>query len=730
MVFFAIYGLIAVFGKKSNLNIFRRNIFIQAFCVASLFALILEATLFNFPHYLKYFADGETHIIGVSPQDSTVMLTSDGTLAEKFFKKEDGTSLDSAANSVSGSVSDSVTLTRVPFKEEDSVALLGGMIFKNLNRRVTSIYVEPVFDDSTNWIKEIVEFTDELGTQAIAKTLYKGLPNTHHIPLQFCGKVSKLEISLSGAKNTGVSQIAINRQIPLYFSGLRLFVVTLLLFAVILFVYKPLRAKTAYLLFEYRFDPASRKQKVVYALSVAALILFSWICTYTSAVEDKPQVQQYNKYLVDALVAGRTNLEAGNPEKILKAERPYDLKWMEENGYKRDVDWMSDWIYYKGKFYCYFGVVPALLLYVPYNVITGDYLSNHCGIFIFAVISIILLARLWKFFVKKYMPNALFIFYLLSFITLFFVSGWFCPLRFTRFYSIVAAGGFMFVIAGILLLLESVEQEKPDRSKLFLACVCLALAVGCRPNLLLVSLIVPLVLWRHRLWKYLPLVAIPYIATAIPMCVYNYVRFGSIFDLGFNYNMTNINAIAYAALNPIGKIINMINTSLSYLFVPNRYTIFFPYVESVSQYDRFFWTIVKFYDRGYGMINFPIVLCSFFFFKSIFTKAERPKAFHISCAFLAIAAVLILANSWLAGFSGRYAFDFAVFIILPSLFYAYYWCNGGNNRIRQKVTYVLLVFSIFVGLFLCATTVTNDITTGDPALYQYLRQSLILMGTV
>jgi hypothetical protein len=739
MAFFAVYGVIAVFGKKSNLNIFRRNLFVQAFCVASLFAFVLEATLFNFQHYLKYFADGEVHTLGVSPQDSTVILTSDGTVAEMFFEKEAvAAARDSAADAASGNAA----LTETPFKEKDSIASLGGIRFKNLNRRITSIYIEPVFDSAES-ITAIIKDTDKSSTHIIKNSIYRGLPHTNHIQYQLCGNVSALEIVLAGTNNTGASQIAINRQIPLYFSGLRLFTVTFLFFTVILFAYKPFRAKMAYLLFEYRFEPASKKQNIIYAFSVMSLILFSWVCAYTSVVEERVQAKQYNKYLVDALIAGRTDLEAGNPEKMLNAERPYDLKWLDENGYERDAEWFADWAYYKGKFYCYFGLVPALMLYVPYNLITGNYLSNHGGIFIFAALSIILLARLWRFLVKKYMPNALFMFYLLSFFTIFFASGWFCPLRFTRFYSIVSAAGFMFVIAGVLLLLESVENEKPDRSKLFFACACFALAVGCRPHLLLASLIVPVILWRHKLWKYLPLTAIPYIAAAIPMCVYNYARFGSIFDFGFNYNMTNLNTAAYSLLNPIGKMMNIVGASLSYLFSVNKYSLFFPYVES-STGSNFLWPIVKFYDRGCGMLNFPIVFCLFFFFKSIIIKQERPKTFYISAVFLAISAALIFINSYLVGFSGRYTLDFAVFIILPSLFCAYHRCvgNGGTDfqpsenqnrvpvRVRQKVVYVLLVFSIFVGLFLFATTVTNDATPGSPVLYRYLRQSLALLGVV
>jgi hypothetical protein len=739
MAFFAVYGAIALFGKKSNLNIFRGNAFIRAFCAASLLAFILEATLFNFQHYLKYFADGEFHTLGVSPMDSTVILTSDGTAAEKFFKKKWNAATDSAAALISGGA-----LPEASFKENgDSTEIYGGVIFKNLNRRVTSVFIEPVFS-KTELIQVGLKTTDISHTGGGVTTIYRGLPHTGYIPLQRCGKISELEIALAGANTAGASKITINKQIPLYFSGLRLIVVTLLVFALILFAHKPLRAGISYLLFEYRFNPANRKQNLIYAFSAGALIIFSWICAYTSVVDDEVQAKQYNKYLVDALIAGRAHLEAGNPEKMLYAERPYDVRWLENNKYERDVDWMSDWVYYKGKFYCYFGVVPALLLYVPYNLITGNYLSNHGGIFIFAAISIILLARLWRFLVKKYMPDVRFMFYLLSFFTLFFASGWFCPLRFTRFYSIVSSAGFMFVIAGILLLFESVERDKPDRSKLFFACACFALAVGCRPHLLFASLTVPVILWKRKLWKYLPLAAIPYMAAAIPMCVYNYARFGSILDFGFHYNMTTLNTGAHSLLNPIGKMINIISASLSYLFTVNRYSLFFPYVESLPQHDRFLWAIPKFHDRGSGMLNFPIVLYLFFFLKSIIIKRYRSKTFYISAVFLAIAAILIVVNSYLVGFSGRYTIDFAFFIILPSIFCAYYRCAGDSGdigdvqartdgisvRLRYKATYILLAFSVFAGLFLFATTVTNDITPGNPVLYQYLRQSLILFGIV
>lgn len=748
----AICAITSILGRRFGLNFFIGRHLLLAFGAASLLALVLEVTLFNYSHYYsKYNAGPQTRLTEICPEDSTVFLTSDGTRAE---------------------------------------IVEGGVVFKELNRKVSSVFVTCEYKGNEA-IQLFTEMTDKESTKPIIKILRKHYPLLeNYIRLHPFGEVSELKVLLlypnaanpvndttnltktdtasiaeantvdttnlaaantaSPAKANTVNDTAnlakadivdltgvvINGTIPLYFSGLRVLALSVLFFGLILVGYKKFRVKTAYYLFDYKFDPINKKQNFVYAFSAALIILFSWICAYTSIVEDHPQAQQYNKYLVDALIEGRTNLEAGNPEKLLNAERPYDLGWLMTNGYEPLTDWMPDWAYYNGKFYSYFGVVPALALYVPYKMITGNYLSNHGGIFLFVALSIILMARLWKFLVKKYMPNVPFTFYLLSFLALFFTSGLFGPLRFTRFYSIVSAAGFMFTIAGILLLLESVDKKKIDRSKLFFSCLCFALVVGCRPNLVFVSLLVPVILWRHRLWKQLPLIIIPYILVAIPMCLYNHARFGSIFDFGVNYNLTTLNVAAHSLLSPSSRIIGTFVASISYLFSLNRYSFFFPYVQCLPQNDLFFsQAIWQFYDKGCGLINFPIVFSLFYFAKNIF-RSVKPKTYYLTLTFLAIGASLMILNSYFIGFSGRYTIDFAIFFILSSLFCAYHWCSDADQtniyqvRTRQKVTYVLLAFSIFVGLSLFATTITNDATPGSPALYRYLQFSLGVFGTV
>ncbi|MDR2578299.1 MAG: hypothetical protein LBC70_05755 [Chitinispirillales bacterium] len=698
----------------------------------------MEITVFNVPFYFRYLGGEELYTTVVSPQDSTVILTSDTTVTAKL-RAEFRHIERFPRGHTAFVIPDTADIVRLRSTARDSVMVASWVTFENINKKIFSIHIESVSNKFERTILSL-NFKDTVGTRRFDLFVQSGFPHSKYTPVMFAGNVTGFEIiSLGHDLLDQISKITINKPIPMYFSGLRLFVVSCLLFAFILLLRKNLRVKVSYFLFEYKFNPADKRQNFIYALIVALVILFSFITAFTSTSkywrEEYSGDRQYNVFLVDAILGGRAYLDFGRPEMLLIAERPYDLRWLDANNFHGGHWWYSDWAYYNGKFYCYFGVVPAMILYVPYKMITGEYLSNNAGIFIFIAIAAILLALLWRHCVIKYMPNIPFAFYLLAFLALFFASGLFVPLRFTRFYSIVKAGGFMFVIAGIFLLLKSIDKEqKLCKLKVFFGCLCFALAVGCRPNLALASIIVPVVLWKYRSFKLAALILLPYTLIAIPLCYYNYIRFDSIFEFGAKYNMTNLNVAAQSLLHPFGKVINTFTASATYLLFTGRYTFSFPYVESVPHSGMLQFFSVIFYDKGIGMINFPIVFCLYFFFKSMFSKI-KPKSFYLSATFLIIAAVIILANSWLIGHSGRYIADFAFFIIFASLFGAYYWYNSETVHVNQKknrlkAIYVLLSLTIFVGLMLFAGHISNDPSPSDPVLYRYLQHSLGLIGSV
>jgi hypothetical protein len=685
---FAVFGVAAFFVKR-----LRVSAALLAFCAAALAAFALETTAFNFPRYLRYFAGPPTATVGLSETGPGTVKTTDGATAINDGKE---------------------------------------IRFSGLDRKVTSVFVDLKFED-VETAEIVVQWEDESSTYAYKKTLYKELPYENYAVIQPCGKVSDVTIKFGDNFPVKIVDVAINKPIPFYFSGLRLLAVSCLLFALLSLLNKNLRAKAAYYLFEYKFDAKNGKQNIAYACTVALLLLYSWVCVYTSgsvaAQRDTPG-EQYNRFLVDALIAGKTYLDVGNPQKLLLAERPYDTRYLNEHGYVSGVDYMGDFSYYKGRHYSYFGVVPAVLLYVPYKMITGGYLSNHAGVFVFGAVAVILLASLWRHCVNKYMPEMRYALYLFSWLAVFFASCLSHQLRFPFVYSIARTSGFMFAAAGILLLLKSVNNEKISLRRLFFGCLCLALVFGCSPSMGLASLLVPVVLWRHRSWKLLLFVMIPYILVAIPLCWYNYVRFESIFDFGAQYNLTSFNMVAYMRQNALGKFIRIFICFAVYLFYPVNFSLDFPFVHIITgSSERISLGVMIYCYRYCGIINFPIVFCLIYLFKNMYASLKSfsgtPKIFLGLSASLIIGAAIICLDSYIVGVTVRYMTDFMSFFVFPSLFCAYYWCHRDTSSVYRKrlaAAYALIAVTVFVGLFMCVDSEWAQLR--DPALYRYLKYSL------
>lgn len=201
---FAVWGVTTIFGKKSC-----ENVLLSASCVAVIVAFALEATVFNFSYYLRYFAGPQTGTIEESETAPNIILTTDGTQVELIENN-------------------------------------GGVRFSNLNRKVTSVFVDLIFNNLET-VEILVAQTDNGITRQRVKRLYKYLPRENYVPLRPYGKVSELTINFKVVADTASSVdltgIIINKPIPFYCNGLRLSIISLLLFAFFSLINKNLRAR-------------------------------------------------------------------------------------------------------------------------------------------------------------------------------------------------------------------------------------------------------------------------------------------------------------------------------------------------------------------------------------------------------------------------------------------------------------------------------------------------------
>jgi tetratricopeptide (TPR) repeat protein len=206
---------------------------------------------------------------------------------------------------------------------------------------------------------------------------------------------------------------------------------------------------------------------------------------------------------------------------------------------------MLDLSYYKGRFYLYFGVTPAVVLFWPYVALTGHYLSQKDAGVIFCVVgflaSVGLLCALWRRYFAEVSVAVV------AAGTLALGLATFTPVLLARcdVYEVPICCGYALTMLALAAIWKALHE--PERRGRWLAAASLAygLAVGARPSLVFgaVILLVPVVqAWRERrpIWTALTAAIVPITLIGLGLMLYNTLRFDSPFEFGFRYQLTGV----------------------------------------------------------------------------------------------------------------------------------------------------------------------------------------------
>jgi hypothetical protein len=244
------------------------------------------------------------------------------------------------------------------------------------------------------------------------------------------------------------------------------------------------------------------------------------------------QTPEYYALLTDAFLAGQTSLLVQPPAELLALPNPYDPT---RNGEYR----LHDASLYHGKYYLYFGPTPALVLFLPFKVLTGSHLPSSVAVALFCTGGFacscglfFLVAKLEKWDIPAWLESA-------AVISVGAAPGVIFLLTHPSFYEVAIAAGYCFVMAGFLLVAHSLGQHRPRVSSLAGAGLCFGLAVGSRPDYaLLATLMVVLVTLRLRSSMTLALAfAGTVVLCGVLLATYNYERFQNPFEFGMRYQL-------------------------------------------------------------------------------------------------------------------------------------------------------------------------------------------------
>jgi len=310
----------------------------------------------------------------------------------------------------------------------------------------------------------------------------------------------------------------------------------------------------------------SRNQSDIWLILLGCCLIwmYVWIITI-GRIDTWPSGKNYYWMLSQAFQQGKTHLLVEPNPELLKLENPYDYRM------RKDLEYLWDTTLSNGKYYLYWGPVPAVLGVIV-SLITSKPVTDTGLVFFFvignALFSILLLRDIYK----EYTLSAWVFWGGVLAATVNIPLIW--MLTRPKFYEVSISGGQFFLMAGFFAMFRAFRPRLPYKGYIALSAIAFGLAGATRINLLpSVVFLAIVIFWRiyiinrKEISESIPAFAAAILPLALIACSlfwYNYDRFGSIFEFGHRYQLTGPSLTA-----------NYKDISSVKYIIPNLYTYFF-----------------------------------------------------------------------------------------------------------------------------------------------------------
>ena len=435
----------------------------------------------------------------------------------------------------------------------------------------------------------------------------------------------------------------------------------------------------------------------------------------------KPQTDIFVA-LFDAFRKGQPHLDITPDPKLLTMENPYDPAARSAIG----VNYLWDHAYYNGKYYSYYGALPVLLVSFPLYLLSGGaYVPNaFCleviGMCFLIPAFLLLLLEIYRFVCKQISWPGYVLLGFVGAITSMMISaitfkdGYYHE----GIYHVPDIYGLLFFDLFLFFVLRAYRKaEKGRLVELIFSGLCFVAVIAARPNLVLGVLIaVPFYLsmlirkeytWKKKLIQFGSLFGVLAIG-AVLICVYNKVRFDSIFEFGQSYqlNVTDQRTLTYA---------------------PNK---FYPsflhfYFQGPSYYDRFPFiscSIIRFNfdDCPYISSYFGTMLVPMFAvtwaLPFLFWKGEKVETRAFSIIFPLLCVLFAFTTYSKAGICPRYLIEQYHLMTIAFFFLMLKAAKKTQDTVAYKPVVIvgstIVLFSVFECLCL-SFDIFDGMNTGD-----------------
>lgn len=625
-----------------------------------------------------------------------------------------------------------------------------------LSRKVSRVHID--LDIPEGYLVKATVFAQDEGNSYTyqmgkGRVLLRGVEENGWMKIYPYGRVKNLYICLETADKKGeaaagtmgdlvcsIKGVELNGRMPFVFRPVRM----LLLYAVLLLFW--MLRKNSVLLdipFDANTQRGRRMRLTAVVLYVAALVVLAAFFVRINPSCQKNLALHHAQYqeLSRALAEGRTSVGEADPA-LLEVENPYDTI----NLLAGQIHYQADYAYYEGKYYVYFGIVPELLLYLPYYLLTGQDLPNYQAVFVFYAGFILASAGLVYELMKRFFKKAPFFLYGIGVFMLTGSYSYFYLLLRPDLYHVPIAASCMFTAAGLWFYLAGLNRSRGKEPLYAAGSLCLALTAGCRPQFVLFAVLAVPLFWnalfekkvgalsagetaegkkraRKRKAGQLAALAVPYVIVAAGLMYYNAVRFGSPFDFGASYSMTS-NDMTHRGFNLERILYGM----WYFLFQPARLEADFPYLRSAAIETDYLGKMVS--ESCFGGIFSCSLLTWPVFLLYKLRRQMKDRAVWWMGVLAAFAAALIGAvDANGAGILQRYSSDisFGIFLsALIALLALAEWVRekGMTDGFCLWLKAALLLHLAFLFLILIQSDGSTNLLTGNPVLYYRLQAML------
>jgi hypothetical protein len=294
----------------------------------------------------------------------------------------------------------------------------------------------------------------------------------------------------------------------------------------------------------------SRNYWFIFPVLIFVILVYIWFASSGSWINWVSPTRYYAD-LANGFKQGKLHLLTRPGTELLHLSNPYDP--LSRGGVNAPVDYSL----YNGKFYLYWGPVPALILAILSPFIHGRVGDLYlvfgfvCGIFL---CELLLAVTIWDRYFRD-LPKWILA---LSILMLGLTAPWTYALINEpngRIYEAAISGAQFFLLGSFLISVVAFKRAVPSSLSLAITGLLWALAIGTRLTMVLpiafLMFMIAYQIWKNTrpslstFTKEMISLSLPLLLCCICLGWYNWARFGSVTETGFSYALAGVNLQKY-----------------------------------------------------------------------------------------------------------------------------------------------------------------------------------------